>query len=124
MSGEVLRLLGTAAFTVVLETPVMFLCLIRELKAKKLSALDIAASSLLINLITNLTLNTVLTLSVRFLGLEHKGFVYMAAVLEAAVFISESFMYGFAFGDAVSRKKLWLVVSAANVISLTVGLLV
>lgn len=113
-------MLMIASVTFLLETPVMIVGLIRQIRAIGIGRLVL--TSLLVNFVTNLSLNTILALVGHFL--EGSAFVRICAVaaLEVAVYFTESALYRQSFCPEASRRAVNLTVLAANVFSFAIGI--
>lgn len=118
----VLKLLLTAAFTIIIETPVMIVGLGPE--RKSVGVKRIIINSVLVNAITNLTLNLILAVTRGYLTDSERVYFVLAGVLEIAVYIAECAMYHIAFKENVSSRRINLTVLAANVLSLVIGIII
>lgn len=119
----VARLLFLAALTILIETPVMLLCLKKEAK-NDLGIGHLIAYSALINAITNLLLNVTLYVLRWFHGFGVLGNIILVGILEIFVVVEEWLLYKAAFGDSVSKKKRILTVLLANATSLIIGIII
>lgn len=113
-------MLMIATVTFLLETPVMIVGLIRQIRAIGIGR--IVLNSLLINFVTNLSLNTILAVIGSLFGYRMTIRLCAVAVLEIAVYFSESALYKKAFCPEASRRKVSLTVLAANVFSFAIGI--
>lgn len=115
-----LELLIVAFLTVLIETPIMLLGMVG--KIRKLGFLRIVLNSVLVNLITNLTLNAILLVNSYF-GYP-SGRMVLTMILEVVVLVAEGAMYCFAFGEKISKIRVCCVTLVANAVSFIVGLLI
>lgn len=117
-----LMFLETAGLTILTETPVMYLGFCKDVK--KVGFISFFIYCFLVNAITNISLN-VLLLAARSPGyVGHFAYVCFLAVLEVIVYLTECFMYRFAFAGKVSNKRIYVVVFIANAVSFMTGLLI
>lgn len=114
--------LKTVGLTILFETPVMFLGLLKDVK--KVGVVRILIYSVLVNAITNIVLNVLLLVARQGLMVSHSTYVWLLTVLEMAVYFVECFMYKFAFDEEVNTIKLYVVVLLANAVSFFAGLLI
>ena len=107
-------ILAVAAFlTCLLETPIVW-GFLRNDKCK-----DLILNCVLINLITNLTLNSSTYLLV-YAGIQTTVFVWIA---ELIIPVIEAYMYRYCYSN-ISIKKLLLMAYIANAVSYITGLII
>ena len=102
----------TAFLTCLLETPIVW-GFLRKDKCK-----DLMLNCVLINLITNLTLNSTVYLLV-YAGIRPEVFILIA---ELIIPVIEAYMYRYCYSH-ISIKKFLLMAYIANAVSFFIGLL-
>lgn len=120
--ATVLRLLMYASLTYAIETPVMVLG--QKKFSGKIHWKEVAIVSFLVNFTTNLSVNLISLILVRFTGVGLVGYRIAVALLEAAVLMSECFMYNSMWNDRINRGRLVITVTVANIVSFVLGIFI
>lgn len=98
-----------AFFTIILETPLAFICF----KGQK----NILRNSILINLLTNLSINIILQI---YIFIFWKSNIFLILFLEFCVVFVEAYLWKLFFKD-ISKKRAFLSSFAMNLISFCIG---
>ncbi len=122
--GVVGIMFSALLLTILIETPIILIGFRKE-KHFIGGIGKLILNSVLINAITNVTMNALISLIGPYaLFILGSGFIIFLLVLEALVVCVERKMFNYVFDDAVSGGKVTRVVLLANAVSFLIGILI